>query len=220
MLSVLGYGTTRLDYRNQPGEGLYLLLSVRFAQTHERAREHAGAEAHQQPAPRVGPRFGGRLRDRLGNEVFGANTTYLDVSTPPIVAGERVTERPVVAHGTVFVVSSGGHLQALEVESGEELWRCGNFNPKKIKNWRNIASPTWSGDVAIVPYGREELVAGLSDGGLDRHGTSPGKATKTVGATLQKLADGYDTLCGSKGSRLSGGQRQRGQVHPAGPVAG
>ncbi len=58
------------------------------------------------------------LRDRLGNEVFGANTTYLDVPTPPARAGDRRTARFAVdlelGHGhyslTVAVHAPTGHV--------------------------------------------------------------------------------------------------------------
>ena len=58
------------------------------------------------------------IRDRLGNEVFGANTTYLDVPAPPGRAGDRLTARFGVAfelgHGhyslTVAAHAPAGHV--------------------------------------------------------------------------------------------------------------
>ncbi len=58
------------------------------------------------------------LRDRLGNEVFGANTTYLDVPAPPARSGDRVTARfeldLQLGHGhysvTVAVHAPTGHV--------------------------------------------------------------------------------------------------------------
>ena len=58
------------------------------------------------------------IRDRLGNEVFGANTTYLDVPTPAASAGERLTARfglgLELGHGhyalTVAVHAPTGHV--------------------------------------------------------------------------------------------------------------
>jgi len=80
-----------------------------------------------------------------------------DAYTTPFVA---------TVDGVETIVTWGAdYLTGHNAKSGKELWRCGNFNPKKIKNWRNIASATFSGDVAIVPFGREELVAGIRMGG-------------------------------------------------------
>jgi outer membrane protein assembly factor BamB len=93
-----------------------------------------------------------------------------------------LTERKTDAEGetrdsyaTPFVVTLDGvetivtwgadYLTGHDAKSGRELWRCGGFNPGKQKLWRNIASASWSGDVAIVPFGREELVAGIRMGG-------------------------------------------------------
>lgn len=58
------------------------------------------------------------FRDRLGNEIFGANTTCLDVETPPATAGERARARFGVdlslGHGhyslTVAVHAPAGHV--------------------------------------------------------------------------------------------------------------
>ncbi len=58
------------------------------------------------------------IRDRLGNEVFGANTTYLDVPMPPAAAGDRMTAQFEVdfelGHGhyslTVAVHAPTGHV--------------------------------------------------------------------------------------------------------------
>jgi lipopolysaccharide transport system ATP-binding protein len=60
------------------------------------------------------------LRDRLGNEVFGANTTYLGVASPAVAAGDRVEVRFAVelrlGYGhyalTVAVHGPAGHLES------------------------------------------------------------------------------------------------------------
>lgn len=64
------------------------------------------------------------IRDRLGNDVFGANTTYLGVEPPPGRVGDRVTARFAVdlelGYGhyslTVAVHAPAGHL------SGNHDW--------------------------------------------------------------------------------------------------
>lgn len=72
----------------------------------------------------------------------------------------------VTVDGVETIVTWGAdHLTGHDAKTGKQLWICGNFNPRKIKNWRNIASATFSGDVAIVPFAREEMVAGIRMGG-------------------------------------------------------
>ena len=80
-----------------------------------------------------------------------------DAYTTPFVATLKGVET-IVTWGADYLT---GH----DAKTGKELWRCGGFNPKKNKVWRNIASATFSGDVAIVPFGREELIAGIRMGG-------------------------------------------------------
>lgn len=64
-----------------------------------------------------------------------------------------------------LVVWGADHLTGHDLSTGERLWECGGFNPDKQRNWRVIASPATDGDVAIVPYGRGEYLAGIRLGG-------------------------------------------------------
>ena len=56
-------------------------------------------------------------------------------------------------------------LTAHDVGSGKLLWSCANFNPEQKRNWVTVASPTISGNMAIVPYGRGSRIAGIRLGG-------------------------------------------------------
>lgn len=66
---------------------------------------------------------------------------------------------------TVLVLWGADRLTGHDAATGALLWQCGGFNPDNKKNWRNIASPTLSEGVAVVPYGREQYLAGVKTGG-------------------------------------------------------
>lgn len=75
---------------------------------------------------------------------------------------------PFVAEvdGVETIVTWGGdHLTGHDAGTGKQLWFCGGFNPKPERVWRTIASPSGTDGVAIVPYGREDRVAGIKLGG-------------------------------------------------------
>ncbi|MDA1044801.1 MAG: PQQ-binding-like beta-propeller repeat protein [Verrucomicrobia bacterium] len=65
----------------------------------------------------------------------------------------------------VLVVWGADHLTGHDLSSGERLWTCGGFNPDNKQYWRVIASPVIHGDMAIVPYGRGNFLAGIRLGG-------------------------------------------------------
>ncbi|MEE2734109.1 MAG: PQQ-binding-like beta-propeller repeat protein [Verrucomicrobiota bacterium] len=68
--------------------------------------------------------------------------------------------------GVETIVTWGGdHLTGHEARTGKQLWFCGGFNPKPERVWRTIASPSGTNEVAIVPHGREDRVAGIKLGG-------------------------------------------------------
>jgi outer membrane protein assembly factor BamB len=61
------------------------------------------------------------------------------------------------------VVSWGAdHLTGHEAATGKLLWECGGFNPKESPQWRVIASASGDSQVAVVPYGRGEFLAGIN----------------------------------------------------------
>ncbi len=66
---------------------------------------------------------------------------------------------------TTLVLWGADRLTGHDASTGTLLWQCGGFNPDNKKNWRNIASPVLSQGVVVVPYGREQFVAGVKLGG-------------------------------------------------------
>lgn len=75
---------------------------------------------------------------------------------------------PVVTEAdgrTVVLVWGAAYLTGHDAATGEALWACGGFNPDNKANWRDIASPAFADGVAVVPYGREQFLAGVKTGG-------------------------------------------------------
>lgn len=64
-----------------------------------------------------------------------------------------------------IVIWGADHLTGHDPQTGETLWTCGGFNPENKAMWRVIASPGFSGDIAVVPYGRTKFTAGVRMGG-------------------------------------------------------
>lgn len=64
-----------------------------------------------------------------------------------------------------LIVWGADHLTGHDPATGVERWRCGGFNPDNKKYWRDIASTALSGDIMLVPYGREEYMAAVRMGG-------------------------------------------------------
>jgi outer membrane protein assembly factor BamB len=61
----------------------------------------------------------------------------------------------------VIVTWGADHLTGHDAATGKLLWECGGFNPQNEGMWRVIASAAVDDDIAIVPYGRGEFVAGV-----------------------------------------------------------
>jgi len=57
------------------------------------------------------------------------------------------------------------HLTGHDPATGRQMWSCGGFNPGKKRLWRVIASAVAAEGVAVVPYGRGELLGGIRMGG-------------------------------------------------------
>jgi len=55
-----------------------------------------------------------------------------------------------------FLVWGADHLTAHSAADGSVLWTCDQFNPGSTANWPAIASPVVSGNLAIVPVGRDD----------------------------------------------------------------
>ena len=62
----------------------------------------------------------------------------------------------------VIVTWGADHLTGHDLATGKPIWECGGFNPDNQGMWRVIASAATDDEVAIVPYGRGEFVAGIN----------------------------------------------------------
>lgn len=78
-------------------------------------------------------------------------------ATPLVVPREGRTE---------LVVWGADHLTGHDAATGAMLWQCGGFNPSNAQAWRTISSPVISDGIAVVPYGRDQFVAGVRIGGI------------------------------------------------------
>jgi outer membrane protein assembly factor BamB len=65
----------------------------------------------------------------------------------------------------VIVTWGADHLTGHDAATGKVLWESGGFNPQNEGMWRVIASAAVGDDIAIVPYGRGDFVAGVRLGG-------------------------------------------------------
>jgi outer membrane protein assembly factor BamB len=65
----------------------------------------------------------------------------------------------------VIVTWGADHLTAHDAASGNQLCTCSGVNPDKNPMWRTIASAAVTRNMAVVPYGRGELLAGVRLGG-------------------------------------------------------
>lgn len=66
---------------------------------------------------------------------------------------------------TALIVWGADHLTAHDAVDGSTIWTCGGFNPEDKAYWRVIATPAVTKNVAVVPYGRANLLAGVRLGG-------------------------------------------------------
>lgn len=63
-----------------------------------------------------------------------------------------------VRHGKqdALLVWCSDHVTTYNAKDGKLLWQCGGFNPKGRRLWPPIATPVVSGNVAIIPVGRDD----------------------------------------------------------------
>ncbi|MFT5409269.1 MAG: outer membrane protein assembly factor BamB [Verrucomicrobiales bacterium] len=67
--------------------------------------------------------------------------------------------------GDVIVTWGADRLTGHAVKDGKKLWECGGFNPNDEAMWRVISSPAISDGIAVVAYGRTQMIAGVKLGG-------------------------------------------------------
>lgn len=63
-----------------------------------------------------------------------------------------------VRHGDrdAVLVWCSDHVTTYAADDGALLWQCGGFNPNGNKLWPPIATPVISGDIAVIPVGRDD----------------------------------------------------------------
>jgi len=98
----------------------------------------------------------GREVWKKAREYPGREETRQSYTTPLVVRDEG---------RDVLVIWGADHLTGHDAASGDLLWQCGGFNPENKPVWRVIASPAQAQGIAVVPYGREQFVAGVRIGG-------------------------------------------------------
>ncbi len=103
------------------------------------------------------------LNPKDGSEVWKADRTFkVQKETGQSYTTPHVTE---INGKETIVVWGADHLTGHDPKNGKTLWTCGGFNPEDKAMWRVIASPGFSGDIAVVPYGRTKFTAGVRIGG-------------------------------------------------------
>lgn len=98
-----------------------------------------------------------------GSEVWKVDRTYeVQKETGQSYTTPYLTEIDGVE---ILVIWGADHLTGHDPATGETIWTCGGFNPEDQAMWRVIASPAFTGDIAVVPYGRTGYTAGVRMGG-------------------------------------------------------
>lgn len=98
----------------------------------------------------------GRELWKKAREYPGREETRQSYTTPLVARSEG---------RDTLVLWGADHLTGHDAATGSLLWQCGGFNPENKPVWRVIASPALAQDIAVVPYGREQFVAGVRIGG-------------------------------------------------------
>ena len=57
---------------------------------------------------------------------------------------------------TALLVWGADLLSAHEASTGKVIWSCGGFNPERTGLWPAISTPVLSGDLVVVPVGRDD----------------------------------------------------------------
>ncbi len=65
----------------------------------------------------------------------------------------------------MIVIWGADRLTGHDPENGKVIWTCEGFNPDDKAMWRVIASPAFTKDIAVVPFGRTKFAAGVKLGG-------------------------------------------------------
>ena len=60
---------------------------------------------------------------------------------------------------TQIIVSGGDYVTGHDPDTGPEIWRAGGLNPRKLKNYRIIASPAVADGMIYAPSRRKPVLA-------------------------------------------------------------
>ncbi len=115
-----------------------------------------------------------------------------------------------------ILVWGTGHLTAHKPEDGSMLWSCGGFNPEEKALWPAVATPIVVGDMAVVPYGR-------NDRKLPRlHGIKLGGSGDVTSTHRLWMRDDISSFVPSPASYKGGVYllRDRGEIECVDPVTG
>jgi outer membrane protein assembly factor BamB len=88
---------------------------------------------------------------------LGAPAESRDSYTTPLVVERDGRE--------ILIILGADHVTAHAADTGQELWRVGNFNPQEFRNYRSISSPVIEGDIILAPYARGESLTAIRTGG-------------------------------------------------------
>ncbi|MBL7189189.1 MAG: PQQ-binding-like beta-propeller repeat protein [Phycisphaerae bacterium] len=106
------------------------------------------------------PARGHGMRDRVNESYILAlnpgtgETLWRHIRPSKAVAESReafTTPIPASINGKQQLLVIGGDaLTGHDLETGEELWRWGTWNPRRIGHWRHVPSPVAAGDIVLA----------------------------------------------------------------------
>ncbi len=67
-----------------------------------------------------------------------------------------------------LLVAGGDYLSGHDLETGEELWQWGTWNPKHIGHWRLVPSPVAGGGVVLACAPKRDPIYAIKAGGREK----------------------------------------------------
>ena len=147
----------------------------------------------------AGPSYVAAFDKQTGKEIWkqdrdlGAPGESRDSYTTPLVVDEN-GQQIVVVLGADFVTAHAA-------TTGEQVWQVGTLNPRRIGNFRSIASPVVAGDLLIAPYARGGTLTAIQPGAGE---ANQAKVVWTVDGPSADVPtpaalDGKVYICGDRG---------------------
>jgi outer membrane protein assembly factor BamB len=98
-----------------------------------------------------------------GSEVWKVDRTFpVQKETGQSYTTPYVTE---IDGKNTIVIWGADRLTGHDPKDGSTIWTCEGFNPEDKAMWRVIASPAFTNDIAVIPFGRTKFSAGVRMGG-------------------------------------------------------